>query len=268
MIGIIGLGWLGVPLAQRCKQANFQVKGSTTSQEKQSNLAGFLEHVHLLKFEDGKCRGDLAFFMRDVTTLVVTLPPKSQTNQYAYYLKHLALIRDEASRNNLKKLLFTSSTGVFEDQFPYPTYTEQSVLVSKELKSSVLQQAEQVFLDNLPEMAVAVVRLGGLVGEGREPARFLSGRPLKNPAAPVNLVHQYDAVELIFKLINLPDATGIFHAVYPLTCSREEYYIEKTNSLSLAPPIIEAVKNHVQVGKKVSSQLTQETLDFKFKKRP
>lgn len=268
MIGIIGLGWLGIPIAERCKEANLPVRGSTTSQEKKNSLVAFLENVHLLKFEDGKCLGDLSSFMRDIITLVVTLPPKSQTNQYAYYLKHLALIRDEASRNNIKKLLFTSSTGVFEDEFPYPTYTEKSVLHSNDLKSSVLQLAEQVFLDNLPGISVAVVRLGGLVGEGRQPARFLSGRPLKNPAAPVNLVHQYDAVELIFKLINLPDAEGIYHAVYPLTCSREEYYIEKTNSLSIAPPIIEAVTNHAQVGKKVSSQLTQEVLGFKFKKRP
>lgn len=268
MIGIIGLGWLGLPLARKFKGAGFKVKGTTTTQEKQKLIEADVENVHLLKFESGKCIGELSSFLKEVTTLIVTLPPQSNTDQYRYYLDHLTLLKKEVCVHSISKLIFTSSTGVFEDTFPYSTYTEETVLNQFDQKSSILQHAERLFMDTSSSTVNLILRLGGLVGAGREPAKYLSGKFLKNPFAPVNLVHQNDAIELIFKLTQEVDVSGVYHAVYPLNLTREVYYSKKATSLSIPPPIIETSSPHNVKGKIVCSQLTQERLGFKFKKRP
>jgi nucleoside-diphosphate-sugar epimerase len=47
-----------------------------------------------------------------------------------------------------------------------------------------------------------ILRFGGLIGEDRNPIRFLAGREnLENPDAPINLIHQTDCIGIILRII-------------------------------------------------------------------
>ena len=51
-IGIIGCGWLGLPLAKLFLKNDFLVKGSTTSKEKIKNLKSHNIEPHLIEITD------------------------------------------------------------------------------------------------------------------------------------------------------------------------------------------------------------------------
>jgi hypothetical protein len=45
-----------------------------------------------------------------------------------------------------------------------------------------------------------VLRFGGLIGEDRNPFKFIAGREnMDNPDAPINLIHQADCIGIILK---------------------------------------------------------------------
>lgn len=270
MIGIIGVGWLGLPLAQSLESNGFTCKGSTSSVEKLGSLREKISHVDLLQFQNGSCKGNLDEFLSGLNTLIITLPPKSNTPQYDFYLSHLKLILTQSRGKNIEKLIFTSSTGVFEDTCSITEYNELSSVEAFDKKSRLLIEAEQLILNSEAFNYKFVVRLGGLVAIDRQPVKYLSGKPLKNSFAPVNLIHQDDAVEILRLLIDFKQEEElIFHAVYPLEETREEYYLAKANELKIPPPLIEESIMHKEIkGKKISSVLSSNLLSFVYKKRP
>ena len=93
--------------------------------------------------------------------------------------------------------------------------------------------------------------------------KFLSGRKgISNPLAPVNLIQQQDAVQLIVKALQQENFGSVFHGVYPLHPQKEEYYTQKAKLFNLALP--EFATDKTSEGKKISSAETQEELQFTF----
>lgn len=267
MIGIIGLGWLGFPLAKQLAKQGYSVKGTTTSEDKLASLNNEIKAVFLLKLEKGTCVGNIDVFFKGLSTLIITIPPKYKTASFDFYLAHIELLLENAKKNGVSKVIFTSSTGVFEDTSTFTNYDEVSVKFAYNKKATVLINAEELVKAYRGFFLTSVVRLGGLVGPGRQPARFLSGKELKNPNAPVNLIHMDDAIEILVKLIQHDKIALQYHAVYPLNETRKAYYSQKTKALSLPEPIY-SQNTSDSVGKKILSHFTQLDLGYTYKKRP
>ncbi len=266
MIGIIGLGWLGLPLAKELQKKGYRVKGSTTSTDKMELLQKQVSEVCFLKLENGYCIGDLSNFLSEVSVLVITLPPKYASPAFDFYLDHLRVLLEHTKKKGIQKLIFTSSTGVFKDTSPIAIYTETSKPVAHDQKSTVLIEAEKLIANQTTHTSVSIVRLGGLVGIDRQPAKYLSGKELKNPEAPINLVHLDDAVGIICAIINSSRPAHWYHAVYPLNETRQVYYCHKTETLNMPEPVIKEAAT--SFGKKVTSEFTQTDLNYTYKKRP
>jgi hypothetical protein len=108
-----------------------------------------------------------------------------------------------------------------------------------------------------------ILRFGGLIGEDRNPVRFLSGREnIENPNAPINLIHQDDCIGIIEKIIALNSWNKTYNAVTPFHPSRKEYYSQKATELNLALPKFAA--SNTVTGKTILSDYLIKSLQHSF----
>src|SRR5690606_15302388 len=110
--------------------------------------------------------------------------------------------------------------------------------------------AEALFSEN-PAFQTTVIRLGGLIGPGRHPGRFFSGKKnVPNGMAPVNLIHLDDCIGLIEAVIEKNIWNGVFNACAPQHPSRQEFYSNAAKSAGLPLPHF---RNELQEWKMVNS---------------
>ena len=93
------------------------------------------------------------------------------------------------------------------------------------------------FVPRYGQWQSTVVRLGGLIGPGRAPGRFLAGRrDLTQGDAPVNLLHLTDAVGVLRTIINQEvwgHTLNVCALTHPL---RRDFYPVAATHLGLEPP--------------------------------
>lgn len=258
-IAILGCGWLGLPLGMRLKAEGYRVKGSTTSTEKVPVLKaeGIISH----KIELGKEEDRLALhsFLKDTEVLIITLPPNRKID---YYGAMEELVKGIITFN-VPKVLFISSTSVYEDAAHFPEYSEKDFPTGQKGNAELLRRTEALLQDS-SGFEASILRLGGLLGPGRHPVIYLAGRKdIANPEAPVNLVHQEDCINAISQVIEKNRFGEDFNVVYPFHPSRKEYYTREAIKRNLqAPQFLDAPS----IGKIISSKKIIQELDFHFEK--
>jgi nucleoside-diphosphate-sugar epimerase len=231
-ISILGCGWLGLPLACRFIREGSQVKGSTTSPARLPLLAEKGIIPSLINLQLAPNLQELAAFV-EADVLVVSFPPGLRAGKGQAYLQQIKTLAAALDQVATPHILFISSTSVYPDLNRVVTETDESLINTQD---NVLWQAERL-LAALPGKALTTVRLAGLAGGDRHPARFLAGKiNVAHPLAPVNLIHQTDCVEILFQIVR----QGKWHQLFNACCdehpSREEYYTAAALSLGLTPP--------------------------------
>jgi len=264
-VGILGCGWLGKALAEKLINEGVDVKGTTTSADKLKALKAIGITAYQIQLLKENTIGPLEKFLENVETLVISIPPGYKNSDDALYhaLKRLFAEQD---LQNIQKLIYISSTGVFEDGEGC-VYDEDSSPNARSAKGQYLIQLESLFKPEHFKQEVTVLRYGGLIKyDGRHPIHYLAGKKnVANPDAPVNLIEQNDAVELLYALLNAEKLQPVFHGVYPWHPSRKEYYTQKAKELGLEPP--EFKSNTKSLGKEISSEKTSRGLNFSFKRK-
>jgi nucleoside-diphosphate-sugar epimerase len=246
-IGILGCGWLGLPLAGHFIAEGFSVKGSTTSASK----LGLLENVGIEPFlldisQDNA--GWTNFLKTDV--LIIAIPPK---RDFAARLSRLLPMTDIP-------VVLISATSVYGNAEGLIDEATQAAPETENAREMVL--AENLIRDR---GNAAILRLGGLVGKDRHPVHHLSGREnLPDPDAPVNLIHQTDAIRLISRIIEM-EKWETFNGVYPEYPTRENYYRSEAAKRGLSLPKFQP---NGKKGKTVSSEKAIRELDFTFTEKP
>lgn len=227
-ITIVGLGWLGLPLAQAWQLAGGVAYGSCrTAIKQQQLLAG---GIQAFCWQAGT-PPDLP----PAEGLVLALPPgqiaRAPGCDYATTLHQLV---QAASLRGYQQVLHVSSTGVYgaadtgDDAVPVHPDSERGEL---------LWRAEQaVRQGGLPW---TIVRSAGQIGPGRHPGRFLSGREVKQGGAPVNLVHQQDLVRMVTALLQRGARGETFNLCAPDHPSRSLFYGAASRQLGLPLPVFQ-----------------------------
>lgn len=261
-IAILGTGWLGLPLAKRLKDKGYAVKGSTTTEEKLSDITAEGIEAHHLKVSSEGISGDIRAFLKQVDVLVVDIPPGLRKDPTADFSGGIRLLAEAIEASEVKKVLFISSISVYEETESFRIYSEDSAANSDSQSGKELISAENILLEN-SFFDTTVLRFGGLIGAGRHPVKYLAGRKnLANPLGPVNLIHQKDCLQLIEKIIEKDIFGKLFNAVYPMNPPREKYYSEKAREAGLEPPQFDHSK--ASVGKVISSSKAMRELDYEF----
>ncbi|WP_163517141.1 SDR family oxidoreductase [Gelidibacter japonicus] len=261
-ISIIGCGWLGLPLAIELFKHGYTVKGSTTSADKMEvfKKEGILPF--LVSISEAGITGSIVDCLKESEILIVNIPPGLRKNPEADFVKQMEMLCKYIERSTVKNVLYISSTAVYEDDISMPIITEESPTNGQSASAKQLIGAEQVFKTNV-HFETTILRFGGLIGDGRNPAKFLSGKNMvKNPDGPVNLIHQDDCIAIIKTIIQEKHWNTEFNAVAPQHPSRKAYYTSlcKTHNL----PVPQFDPSSQSQGKIISNEKVEQILKYNF----
>jgi nucleoside-diphosphate-sugar epimerase len=219
-ISILGCGWLGVPLAKRLIQKGLSVKGSVTSEEKFELLqkAG-IEPFRIVVSDTEVIMDDPAFFRADV--LIISIPPKRIDDIELVFPSQIRRLIPFILNSGIQKVIFISSTSVYPDKNQIAR--EEDFLVPDKASGRALVEAEDLFRE-IAEFKTTIIRFGGLIGEDRNPGRFLmkSSKPIED--APVNLIHQDDCIEIISSIIDRDLWGETLNACCPEHPMKKDFY--------------------------------------------
>ncbi|MGB4776588.1 MAG: SDR family oxidoreductase [Daejeonella sp.] len=260
VISILGCGWLGLPLAAHLVSKGYSVKASTTSDRKKTVLERLKIDHYVIHFSEITPISKLSEFIR-CDILIIAIPPGRKSNHdqnnYRQMVNHLIPL---LAKSKIKKLILISSTSVYGDVNSIVTEIDQPLPETESGK--LLLETENVFMQ-LKGIQVVILRLAGLIGQGRFPGRFFAGKTaIPNGLAPVNLVHQYDVIDLIENLIEIDGSQGIYNVCAPSHPTKEEFYTLAAEMAGLNKPQFIAEKTNWKI---VRSNRLENELDFTFK---
>lgn len=263
-ISILGCGWLGLPLAKRLKGEGYSVKGSTTRGERIVLLRNEGIIPYKIRLCEEGIQGDVSEFLKESHILIIDIPPGLRNNASGNFLEKIGRLKDFIVKSPGMKVLFVSSTSVYEDTSEFPVYTEKNAPNGTSNNAVQLIGVEEM-LSHQEQFKTTVLRFGGLIGPGRHPVHVLSGRKaIKDPAAPVNLIQQEDCIGIIVEIIKTGAWGEKFNAAYPKHPSKADYYTRQATEKNLALPRFEL--NSVSRGKIIESTNLSGLLKYSFKK--
>lgn len=226
-VSILGCGWLGKPLGKVLFETGYKVSGSTTQKDRLQVLQQDGIIPFLIKFEPEAAPDQLkGFFRSDV--LVVSMPAKRGISPQSF-LAQMAAVAREAGKGAIQKVLYISSSAVYPD-------CNGMVYERDADPQSIMVQAENLFREQ-PKFETTVIRFGGLVGPGRHPGNFLSGKKdLPGANNPVNIIHLKDCIGIIQTILTKGAWGEVFNACAGQHPSKEEFYTKASRQLAKEPP--------------------------------
>ena len=258
-VAVLGCGWLGLPVAERLVASGYAVRGSTTTPGTLPALASI--GVEPVQVDLDTVEPDALASWCRVGALVVTVPPGGVSD----YPASMERVGAAARAAGTGRVVFTSSTSVYPDRDGLVTEADAGPSPEAGLggRARAVWGAEEALREAVGDRLV-VLRLAGLVGGGREPGRFLAGRTgAARPEAPVNLVHQRDAVEAVVRALDAaPGAYSVAASGHP---TRRAFYTAEAQRLGLDPP---AFADEHGGGKTVSARAFSDATGWRATWRP
>ncbi len=264
------MGWLGLALGARLVGEGYRVSGSTTRKERLIEIqkAGAVPKL-IIAHPDLLVHEYQGFFGSDI--LIITLPPSSTnlpgqpSGRHSYHKpdgRFAQTIRTILTGKSIRPrhVVFTSSISVYGDVVG--EVTENSPICPMTTSAKKVVSGENIVLKNFPESSV-ILRLGGLIGEDRNPIKYLAGRNnLPNGNTPVNLVHREDCISAIVEVIRQGAWGNVFNLVAPEHPLKRDYYPAVATKLGLAQPTFDT-KDQTK-GKKILSDRISKVLGYTF----
>ena len=240
-LGILGCGWLGIPLAKYLSGLGFQIRGSRTSKKgvfelEKKNIKGYKVILN-----DKRVNG-IVPFIDELETLIISIPPKKKSNE-KLYLEQIKILLEYIISSSIKRVLFLSSISVYG--YENKTYNEKTKPLPKTFSAKALYESEKLLLQI--NISTTIIRLGGLIGKDRNPIYKLEGKKIKNPKGRINFIHQFDAIRGIASLVCNVKLQGVFNLVTPHHPIREEYYRHIADKFHLSNPKFQKDTEYVRV---------------------
>ncbi|MNJ84339.1 hypothetical protein D3C87_17890 [compost metagenome] len=227
-LGIIGLGWLGLPLAKSLLSKDYQVIGTTRSRSVSLSHERF-SHV---MFDPQQKRFSDSGYFSELDVLILAFTP-SKTDEKAYAKDCVRVI--DLIPSSCKVILLGSS-GIYPKRDGI--FTEESYPAGS-IKNNAIGYAELALSSMLRER-LTIIRLGGLVGPKRYPVTAMakSGKIYQSQER-LNLIHQEDAIGLIEYIIGQKiwnETVNACSSEHPL---KGPYYTQMALKLGIDPPPFE-----------------------------
>jgi len=257
-IAIIGLGWVGKPLALKLIAQGHKVLGTTTSVDKKNELTNLGIITEELLISSGESSNQL-LSVEGFDVLIIAITPgfKRGASDYAQNVKRFVNL---AEQRNIKQIVLLSSSGVYTSL--QGNVDEESTLAEHIDKVAQLKAAEQAVLNCSAN--AQVLRLAGLVGPHRLPGKFLAGKKnLRDPYSKVHLIHLADVLGILEAFIDTPEQRGIYNCVSPTDITRQDFYQQAAIAMELEPPsfVEEAKPANVKV---INGEKLQGIMGYQF----
>ena len=219
-ISLLGSGWLGFALAKFFQSKGFQVKASTRSTLRMSELLAIGVQPYLIDIENITDEVE-GFLQSDVVIVNITSKNRTGFNELIKRIEGSAV----------RKILFVSSSSVYLN-------TNQVVSESSGMEdiNSELYKIEKQFQSST-HFQTTIVRMSGLIGANRHPGRFFrEGKVVQQPNAPVNLIHQLDCVNIVGRIVELDVWGEVLNASADTHPTKRVFYTQARKSLGQPPP--------------------------------
>lgn len=234
-IGVLGCGWLGLPLARELQASGNRVRGSSTSPGKLAGITAQGIEAFLLELGPQGFRGPITEFLQGLDVLVFNIPPGLRRTPGADYVGQIGQLMQAVRQVALPRLIYVSSTSVYGR---FQGLVDETVLPEPDTESGrQLLEAEALVWQDHIRRSTLIIRLGGLLGPDRHPAAMLSGRTgLTGGTDPVNLIRQHEALHILRLALERSDWEGVVNAVHPEHPSKAAFYGREARRLGLEPP--------------------------------
>lgn len=233
---IMGLGWLGLPLALRLRECGYDVCGTTTTHSKELAISfkfNLPTTTFLLPHTFCKSDQHTSFFLdlSKIDTIIFNIPPQKHRTESGYPIEEcLNWLKKEIGFKG--KLIFISSTSVYGKTLG--NVDESSMPQPETISGHELFLSEKFIQNNFDEHNI--IRPGGLIGGMRHPIKSLQGKlNLTNGADHLHLVDRDTLVDLIIKSVD-EKIPNIINAVLPYNKNKKEYYEFMAQKLGLKKP--------------------------------
>jgi nucleoside-diphosphate-sugar epimerase len=194
------------------------------------------------------------------------VPPGLRHNPSKNHVSEMSLVIPYISRSQIKQVIYLSSISVFKDSTDFNLITNTSIPDAETNTAKQLGTIESLLLNNTAFKAT-VIRFGGLIGNQRHPGKYLAGKTaLKNPEAPINLIHKTDCIHIIHRVLMAEPGNLAINAVYPWHPSKERYYTDYCLRKGLAVPKYD--HSTTSIGKIIDSSIVEQLLSYKFQVKP
>ncbi|MEP0367843.1 MAG: NAD(P)H-binding protein [Cyclobacteriaceae bacterium] len=254
-VSVLGCGWLGMPLGEKLVQSGYNVKGSTTREDKledisRSGITPFLIDLNAQNL-------DASFF--DSTVLILTIPP-GNTSSPPQYFDQLEKVVETAHKAGVRHAIFISSTSVYPNL--NREVSEDDASETALTRSGIsLKKAEDLFRS--PENTI--IRFSGLIGPNRHPGLWFAGKGnIKGGDIPINMIHLDDCIGIIETIIENEIWGDVFNASNPEHPGKRGYYQRMAAQLGVDAPHFSETDN--SAWKVVSSAKLISKTGYEFKK--
>lgn len=243
---IIGMGWLGTPLAKKLSE-NFTL---ITTKRSASNIKDESNNIKTIKFDFAEKKQVEIFSEIYVNQVIISVPSSKIDNE------GLKEILSKLKVNGTTKVILISSTGI---------YAENNQTINEDDDSSLLKDSNLFAIEQTVSQSkidYVIVRFGGLIGEGRHPIKFLQSKALlQNPVGRINYICQKDCVRLLDKIVNSELRNEIINGVANEHPTKKEFYTTVSLNLGLDEPKFEEVKSNFKI---IDNQKSKSLLSFEY----
>ena len=257
-IAILGLGWLGLPVALQLQKKGYSISGSSSALDNLKSLRKYGFQTSRIKIEPDKIIGDWDAFIHEASTLIINFPPKRIDNIETIHPLQIEQIIKHTPKAT--KVIFVSSTSVYQNT---NELIDETVTCLPEKASGIsLIKAEKILKQHFGKK-LTILRLAGLIGPKRHPGMFLANKKqLKNPNVPVNLIHLKDSIGLIEAILEQDCFGEIINGCADIHPKRKEYYKKAAIQLNMPAPIFG--EDTAQDFKIVDNSKSKSILNFNY----
>jgi len=255
-IGIIGCGWLGLPLAKEFISNNYKVKGSTTTKEKLKILKNQGIEAYLIEIAENSISDSIDSFLYELDILIVDIPPKIRKEVNTSYSEKIKRLIKQS--NKVKNILFISSTSVYGSM--QGKIDSNTIALPDSENGKEILKTENI----IKNKNNTILRFGGLIGEERNPLKYLIQKEeILNSDAPINYIHLKDCIGIINAIISKGKWGETYSAVAPFHPSKIEYYnyicdYKKINRLNFS-------NKKTEINKEIYDDRIENELNYTFK---
>ena len=126
-VSILGLGWLGLPLAEAFLSKGYTIKGSTTSEAKLAAIQSKGITAFSITLTEAAVKGEVKNFLNDSEVLIIDIPPGLRRDPSSDFVRKIQRLLPSIEASTLPHVLFISSTTVFEDKKEFPVIIAQTI---------------------------------------------------------------------------------------------------------------------------------------------
>lgn len=242
-IGVIGIGWLGLPLVKTLLNQGHEVIGT--------NRSGVTDLRHsrfeLIRF-DPEAGKNTDLLQLGTCDLVILAFPPSRESQRAY-AKDCIRITNHLSSNC--KVIMISSTSVYPDHSGIYQEDDLNRDVSRQNKIGYAEETLQAIL----LQRLTILRMGGLTGPGRYPVKAMArSEKIYIGNEPVNVIHLDDAIGIILHVMEKQLWNQELNAVCTGHPFKKAFYLKMAADLHTDAPVFRDAPEHERTERIISNE--------------